>query len=68
LVGKSEGKRPLRRPRHRWEDNIRLDLGEIGWEVVDCIHLAEHRDKWLDLMNMVMNFQVPHKPGNFLTS
>jgi len=45
LVGKPEGKRPFRRSRHRWEDNIRMDLKEIGWEVVDCIHLAEDRDQ-----------------------
>jgi hypothetical protein len=45
LVGKPEGKRPLRRPGHDWED-IRLDLREIGWEVMDWMHLAQNRDKW----------------------
>jgi hypothetical protein len=45
LVGKPEGKRPFRRSRDRWEDNIRVALKEIGWEVVDCIHLAEDRDQ-----------------------
>jgi hypothetical protein len=59
LVGKPEGKRPLGRPRRRWEDNIRMDLGEIGWEGVDWIHLAQDRDQWRALVNTVMNFQVP---------
>jgi hypothetical protein len=45
LVGKPEEKRPLGRCRHRWEDNIRMDLREIGWEVVDWIHLAQGRDQ-----------------------
>jgi hypothetical protein len=46
VVGKPERKRPLRRQRRRWEDNIRMDLMEIGWEVVECIHLARDREKW----------------------
>jgi hypothetical protein len=58
LVGKSEGKRPLVRPRHRWED-IRIHLKEIGWEGVNWIHLAHDMDQWRDLLNMVMNLQVP---------
>jgi len=45
LVGKPKGKRPLGRPRGRWEDNIRMDLGEIGWEGVDWIHLAYDKDE-----------------------
>jgi hypothetical protein len=45
LVGKPEGKIPLGRPRHRWEDNIRMYLREIGWEVVDWMHLAQDRDR-----------------------
>jgi hypothetical protein len=45
LVGKLEGERPLGRPRHRLEDNIKMDLREIGWEVVDWIHLAQERDR-----------------------
>jgi len=45
-VGKTEGERPLRRPRHRWKDNIRMDLKEIGWKAVDWIHLAKDRDQW----------------------
>jgi hypothetical protein len=59
LVGKPEGKRPLGRPRHRWEDNIRMNLREIGWEGVDWIHLAQDRDQWWALVNMVMNLWVP---------
>jgi len=46
LVGKTEGKRPLRSPRRTWKDNIRMDLGEIGWEDVDRIYLAKDRDRW----------------------
>jgi hypothetical protein len=59
LVRKPEGKRPLRRHRHRWECNIRMDLTEIGWEGVDWMHLAEDRDHWWAVMNMVMNLQFP---------
>jgi hypothetical protein len=58
LVGKHEGKRQLRTPRHRWDDNIRMDLIEIGWENVDWIHLAQNRDQWQALVNMIMHFQV----------
>jgi hypothetical protein len=46
LVGKSEGRSPFGRPRHKWEDNIKMDLREIGTEVVDWIHLAQDRDQW----------------------
>jgi hypothetical protein len=59
LVGKPEGKRPLRRPTCRWEDNIRMDLREIGWEGVDWIHLTQDRDKWKALVNTIMNLWVP---------
>jgi len=59
LVGKSEGKRPLGRRRHRWEDNIKMDLREIGWEAVDWMHLAQDRNHWGDLLNAVKNLQVP---------
>jgi len=58
LVGKPEGKRPLRRPRPRWEDNIKMDL----WEVVgsgDWMELAQDRDRWRALVNTVMNLWVP---------
>jgi hypothetical protein len=56
LVGKPDVKRPLRRPRHRWDDNIRMNVREIGWEGVDWIHLAQGRDQWQTLVNMVINF------------
>jgi hypothetical protein len=56
LGGKPEGTRPLGRPRHRWEDNIRLYLREIWWEIVDWMHVAQDRDQWQALVNMVMNF------------
>jgi hypothetical protein len=51
LMGKLEGKRPLGRPRHRWEDGIRMDLREIGWGSVDWIQLAQDRDRWRALVN-----------------
>jgi hypothetical protein len=59
LVGKPEGKRPLGRPRHRWEDNIKVNLQEVGCGGVDWIDLAQDRDRWRALVNVVMNFQVP---------
>jgi hypothetical protein len=59
LVGKPEGKRPLGRPRRMWEDNIKMDLREIGWDGVDWNELAEERDQWRALVNMVMNLRVP---------
>jgi hypothetical protein len=58
-VGKPEGKRPLERPRHRWVDYIKMDLREIGWDSMDWIDLAQDRDQWRALVNMVMNLQVP---------
>jgi hypothetical protein len=57
LVRKPEGKRPLGRQRHRWEDGIRIDLREIGWGV-EWIQLAHDRDRWRALVNTVMNFRV----------
>jgi ribosome biogenesis protein Nip4 len=59
LIGKPESKRPLRRPRRRWEDNIRMYLREIGCEVVDWIHLAQDTDQWWALVNTVMNYRIP---------
>jgi hypothetical protein len=56
LVGKPEGKRPLERPRRRWEDVIKMGLEEIGWGCVEWIHLAQDRDRWRALVNAVMNF------------
>jgi hypothetical protein len=55
LMGKLEGKRPLGRPRHRWEDGIRMDLREIGWRIIDWIQLAQDRNRWRALVNTVMN-------------
>jgi hypothetical protein len=57
LVGKSEGKRQLERPRRRWEDNSRIDLGEVGWSDVDWIGLAQDRNRWRALVNVVMNLR-----------
>jgi hypothetical protein len=59
LVGKPEGKRPLGRPRRRWVDNIKLDLREIEWDGVDSIDMAQDRDQWRALVNMVLNLRVP---------
>jgi hypothetical protein len=59
LVGKPEGKRPMGRPRRRWVDNIKMDLGEIGWDGRDWIELAQDRDQWRALVNTVMNLRVP---------
>jgi hypothetical protein len=59
LVGKPEGKRPLGRPRRRWQDNIKMDLKEIGWGGMDWLDLAQDRDQWRALVNMVMNLWVP---------
>jgi hypothetical protein len=58
LVGKPEGKRPLRRPRSRWEDNIRMDLRVVGWESVDWVNLVQDRDQWRAVLNTVMNLHV----------
>ena len=58
LVGKPEGKRPTGRPRRRWEDNIMMDLQEAGCGGVDWIALAQDRDRWRALVNVVMNLRV----------
>ena len=58
LVGKLEGKRPLRRPRHRWEDDIKMDLKMWGGEM-DWIDLTQDRDRWRELVNAVMKLRVP---------
>jgi hypothetical protein len=59
LVGKPEGKRPLGRPRSSSVDNIKIYFREIGWDCMDCIHLAQDRDKWRTVVNTVMNLRVP---------
>ena len=59
LVEKPEGKRPLRRPRRRREDNIKMDLQEVGYGVMDWIELAQDSDRCRALMNAVMNIRVP---------
>jgi hypothetical protein len=58
LVGKPEGKRPLERPRRRWEDGIKMDLGEIGSGDVEWIQLAQDRDRWRAVVNAAMNLRV----------
>ena len=59
LVGKPEGKRPLARPRRRWEDNIKMDLQEVGFGGMDWIKLAQDRDRWRALVNVERNLRVP---------
>jgi hypothetical protein len=59
LVGKLEGKRPLGRHRRRWEDNVKMDLREIGWDGMDWIDLADDRDQWRALVNTGMSLRVP---------
>jgi hypothetical protein len=58
-VRKREGKKPLGRPRRRWVDNIKTDLTEIGWDGMDWIVVAQDRDLWRALVNMVMKLRVP---------
>ena len=58
LVGKPEGKRPLGRPRPRWEDNIKMDLQEVGCGDMERIELVQDRDRWWVLVNVVMNLRV----------
>jgi len=67
LVGKPVGMRPLGRPRRRWEDNIKMDLQEVGCGGMDWIELAQDRDRWWALVNAVMNLWVPHLLTYLLT-
>jgi hypothetical protein len=59
LVGKPEGQRPLRRPRHRWVNNIRMDVGDVGCGDVEWIALAQDRNRWIALVNSALNLRVP---------
>jgi len=68
LVGKPERKRSLGRPRIRWEDNIKMELHEVGGGCGDWIELAQDRDSWRALVSTVMDLRVPKNSGNFLTS
>jgi len=63
LVGKPEGKRPLGRPRRRWEDNIKMDLQEVGGSSGDWMEVAQDRDRWRALVSTVMYFRVPKMRG-----
>jgi hypothetical protein len=63
LLGKPDGRRPLRRPRCRWLDNIKMDLVEVGWGYVDWIGLAQDGDRWRALVNAVLNLRVPSNAG-----
>jgi hypothetical protein len=67
LAGKPERKRPLGRPRRRWED-IKMDLQEVGYEVMDWIELAQDRERWRAVVNAVMNLRFPQNAENFLAS
>jgi hypothetical protein len=68
LVGNPKGNRGLGRPLPRWEDNINMDLREVGWEGVDWIYLAQDIDQWQALVKMVMNLLFPYNGGDFVTS
>jgi hypothetical protein len=68
VVGKLEGKKSLGRPRHRWENNIKMDHRETGWDSVDWISLAQDRDRLQAIVNIVMNLQVPYNAGKFLSN
>ena len=67
LVGKREGKKPLVKPSHRWEDNIKMDLQDVGLGGVSWIDLARNRGRWRAFVKAAMNLRVPSNVGNFLT-
>jgi hypothetical protein len=68
ILVEKQKKMHLGRSRRRWVDNIKIDLREIGWDNMKCIDLAQDRDQWRALVNMVMNFRVPKKVGKFYSS
>jgi hypothetical protein len=68
VVGKPEGKRSLGRPRSRWEDNIKMDLQEVGCGGMDWMELAQDRGRWWALVNAVMKLRVAYIAGNFLSN
>jgi len=68
LVGKPEGKRPFGRPKHRWEDNIKIDIQGVGCGGMNWIELVQEKDRWRELVNVVLSFRVPQNVENFLTS
>ena len=68
LVGRPEGKRPLGRPRRRWEDSIKMDLHEVGGGWEDWMELAQGRDRWRALVSTMMNLRASKNEGNLLTS
>ena len=68
LARKPEGKRPLGRPRRRWDDNLKMDFLEVGCGSMDWIDLCQYRDSWRALVTAVMNFRVPKNAGNLLSS
>ena len=67
-MGKPEGKKPLGRPRRKWEDNINIDLQEVRGACGDWMELAQDRERWRAVVSMVRNLRVPKNAGNFLTS
>ena len=67
-MGRPDGNRTFGKPVHRWEDNTKIDLLDVGWESIGWINLAQNRDRWRALVNAVMNLRVPQKVGYFLTS
>jgi hypothetical protein len=67
-VGKSERRRQLGRPRFRWEDDITMDVGEIGWGDINWIHLAQDKNQWRASVNTVLNLRLPENVGKFLSA
>jgi hypothetical protein len=68
LVGKLEGKKPCGRPKYRWKNNMKMVIKETGWEGVDYIHLALHKDQWQALVNTAIILWLPYNARNFMAS